>query len=180
MVRIDLNYLMFSLTLSLSLLEFLNECEDDYIKHFHYNEGIIDDFVFGINKELADLEYHNKYIPIVGNGAFSVSFYPKPSLYLKDGRTLSLNSNWDPIQTVSTGGAVRGVYYTDVLKGTVSHYQCVKNGLRISSTYFAHRTNPHLFYQDISILNPTNHDLQVNFDKINLPSWSSFSSNGNG
>lgn len=141
--------------------EVLKQCVEH---HMRLHNPISHQFIFRSVEE-------SDYLPFVGNGVFGVNLYPYPNLFLKDSRTLSLSTEWDPLLSLSPSIPVRQIFSTDILTGTVNRYQCFSNGLFVSTLFFAHRTHSNLFYQDIIVSNPTDHDQSLEFDQMKFPDW---------
>lgn len=143
----------------------LNKCIEDHVAQMYHNVAK-QLFVFR-----PDEESENAYLPFVGNGLFGVIFHPQRNLYLKDTRTLSVNTHWNPLLSINPSIFMKEVFFTNTLTGTVNRYQCFSNGLIVSSMFLAHRTVPNLFYQDIIISNPTDHELIIEFEQMKYPDW---------
>ncbi|XP_049847280.1 uncharacterized protein KIAA2013 homolog [Schistocerca gregaria] len=100
------------------------------------------------------------YLAFVGNGVFGLTVDPASPVYIKSGRTLSLPAYWFPIVSVTSQAEAAYeatvVHYTT---GIVHRIQCLPQGTSVSHQYYAHRTLPNVFVQEITINNPTN-DIQ--------------------
>ena len=111
------------------------------------------------------------YLPFVGNGFLGIPLIDNPSVYMKDERTLSLNIKWNPIVSVQTNLRMKETYITYIKKGTVIRLQCLSNGIQVIYKYYAHRTIPYLFYQEIKIVNPTKREIKLELSKHTSPDW---------
>lgn len=104
-----------------------------------------------------DTSVEDKYLPYIGNGIFAVqiiAFHGR--LYIKQGRTLSLYAQWDPIITViPDNNEQREATVMHFTHGIVYKYQCINSGYYVTNQYYAHRGIDGLLVQDISITNPS-------------------------
>ncbi|CAG5093790.1 Similar to Uncharacterized protein KIAA2013 homolog (Xenopus tropicalis) [Cotesia congregata] len=103
------------------------------------------------------LSFDDKYLPYIGNGLFGVEINPNNArVFIKHGRTLSLNIQWDPLVTITTDNNNQRV--ADVIhftQGIVSRYQCIREGYSISHKYYVHQVLDKILVQDVTITNPS-------------------------
>jgi hypothetical protein len=97
---------------------------------------------------------HN-YVPYVGNGLLGLSLEHDAHLNIKHGRTLSLPVYYHPLYIIDDY-EMKEFTVAEYKKGLIHRFQCSNSGLHISYQYYAHRTIPSLFVQEILINNPTN------------------------
>ena len=94
-----------------------------------------------------------KYALFIGNGYFGMPLNGDFSLYVKSGRTLSLHIPYYPdvkVQIPVQYVEETGVHYTN---GIAYIDKCYDNKIRATYTYYAHRTIPSIFVQEISVKN---------------------------
>ncbi|KOB74931.1 Uncharacterized protein OBRU01_08284 [Operophtera brumata] len=96
---------------------------------------------------------HN-YVPYVGNGLLGLTLEHDSYLNIKYGRTLSLPVRYYPLYIVDDFD-MKEFTVADYKKGIINRFQCSSSGLHVSYQYYAHRTIPSLFVQEILINNPT-------------------------
>ena len=115
------------------------------------------------------------YIPYTGNGVFGIETNPEsPLIIRRDGRTLSLPVRFHPVVSVTSSiGAGKPLEATVVhyLNGLVHKFQCYDSGLYVTYQYYAHRTLPAIFVQDIKISNPTNENFSMDLRQIKVTKW---------
>lgn len=103
---------------------------------------------------------HN-YVPYVGNGLLGLALEEDSHLNIKNGRALSLPLYYHPLYLVNHN-EFHEFTVAEYKKGIMHRYQCGESGVQISYQYYAHRTIPSLFVQEIWVNNPTS-------NKVNLP-----------
>lgn len=95
-----------------------------------------------------------KFALFVGNGYIGVPLNGDFSMYIKAGRTLSLHIPYYPSVKIKsfpiTYTEQTALHYVD---GIAYVDKCYHNKIRITYTYFAHRTIPSIFVQEISVKN---------------------------
>lgn len=98
---------------------------------------------------------HN-YVPYVGNGLFGLTLERDSHLNIKNGRTLSLPVYYHPLYMLTDEGSEEFTV-VDYRNGILNRFQCSPSGVKASYQYYAHRTIPSMFVQDIWVRNPYNH-----------------------
>lgn len=103
----------------------------------------------------AALSYpsHN-YVPYVGNGLVGLALDHDSHLNIKYGRTLSLPVYYHPLYIIDDY-EMKEFTVAEYKKGIVHRFQCSSSGIHLQYQYYAHRTIPSLFIQEIWINNPT-------------------------
>nr|XP_024220114.1 uncharacterized protein KIAA2013 homolog [Halyomorpha halys] len=150
----------------------LKQCSDDNLITYHdHVTETTNPFIYPDPPN----ENEASFLPFVGNGFLGVPLTSNPSIYVKDKRTLSLNIKWNPVISILTDLPTKDTYVTNVESGTVIRMQCVANGVKVIYKYYAHRTIPHLFYQEIKIKNPTMRDVKIQLSKAAYPDWATSS-----
>jgi len=96
----------------------------------------------------------------------------KYTFFVQNDRTLSLALPFRPVVRVSVTDEDfrREVVVSQFYKGTVHKLTCIDRGqgesIEIDNIFYAHRTNPSIFEQDVTIRNPTSSDVMVHFDQL--------------
>ncbi|XP_013146041.1 PREDICTED: uncharacterized protein KIAA2013 homolog [Papilio polytes] len=129
-------------------------CQRNFINPF---EDALRDYDAYMRQETAATltsSSHN-YVPYVGNGYIGLTLEHDDHLNIKYGRSLSLPVFYHPLYIVSDF-EMKEVTLVEYKKGIVHRFQCGNSGLQISYQYYAHRTIPSLFVQEILVNNPTN------------------------
>ncbi|KPJ13019.1 Uncharacterized protein KIAA2013-like [Papilio machaon] len=129
-------------------------CQRNFINPF---EDALRDYDAYLRQETAATltsSPHN-YVPYVGNGFLGIVLEHDSHLNIKHGRTLSLPVYYHPLYIVSDYD-MKEATLVDYKKGIVHRFQCGNSGIQISFQYYAHRTIPSLFVQEILVNNPTN------------------------
>ncbi|PSN55816.1 hypothetical protein C0J52_02479 [Blattella germanica] len=120
-------------------------------------------FYFGAEEFNANIQHiplhsgEKPYIPYSGNGVFGIHIHPDSPFYIRNGRILSLPVNYHPIVSVTASlgsGKPLEAIVVHYLSGVVHRFQCYSSGLYITYQYYAHRTLPAIFTQDIKIIQP--------------------------
>ena len=114
------------------------------------------------------------YIPYIRNGVFGLHVHPESPILIRNGRILSLPVNFHPIVSVASSlgsGKPHEAIVVHYLSGIVYKYQCYSSGLYISYQYYAHRTLPAIFVQDIKITNPTNENFSLDLRQLKVTDW---------
>ncbi|XP_034939799.1 uncharacterized protein KIAA2013 homolog [Chelonus insularis] len=120
-----------------------------------YDAAIIEHNIH--NDESLTSTEHNNLLPYIGNGVFGVQVLPSNGrLYIKEGKTLSLYTQWDPLITVIPDNSVQRQFSViQFTQGIVNEYQCIRDGYYVEHKYYAHQILNGIFIQEISISNPT-------------------------
>lgn len=113
------------------------------------------------------------FLPYVGNGVFGIPIENESWLYIKNGKTLSLQVRWQPL--IMYKKAESAIYkeatITHYMKGIVYKYQCFRDGFHIGYQYYAHREHQGIFVQEIKITNPMSVSQEFPFQSQVSISW---------
>lgn len=112
---------------------------------------------------------HN-YVPYVGNGYLGMALEHDSHLNIKHGRTLSLPLYYHPLYIIDDLDMKESTL-VDYKNGIVHRFQCSNTGIQISYKYYAHRTIPSLFVQEILINNPLNSVVSLRVTTPRLSDW---------
>lgn len=97
-------------------------------------------------------------LAFVGNGKVGFSVDDDNTLFAFHNRTLSLALPFHPgVEITYPGASHQEASVVHFVKGTVFRYQCFnkrRKTISVGHTYYAHRTIPSLFVQNIKIVNP--------------------------
>lgn len=131
-----------------------NVCQKNLMSPF---ESSIEEYDVYLRQEssAALTSLSHNYVPYVGNGLLGLALEHDSHLNIKHGRTLSLPMFYHPLYIVDDYD-MKEFTVAEYKKGIVHRFQCSNSGLHISSQYYAHRTIPSLFVQEIWVNNPTN------------------------
>ncbi|KAK0087982.1 hypothetical protein PV325_013531 [Microctonus aethiopoides] len=135
---------------------FEDHCMNERLANFHADAAAYDAAIIEYNGA-SEGEVINRYLPYVGNGILAVQTIPfNGRLFIKQGRTLSLDAQWDPlIAIIPDNNIQREATVMHFTHGIVYRYQCIKDGYHVTNQYYAHRIMDGIFVQDISISNPS-------------------------
>ncbi|XP_038214080.1 uncharacterized protein KIAA2013 homolog [Zerene cesonia] len=112
---------------------------------------------------------HN-YVPYVGNGLIGMALEHDSYLNIKHGRTLSLPVYYHPLYIIDDYDMKESTL-VDYKKGIVHRFQCSNSGIKVSYQYYAHRTIPSLFVQEILVSNPLNVAKTLHMTVPRLSDW---------
>ncbi|CAH0713506.1 unnamed protein product, partial [Brenthis ino] len=112
---------------------------------------------------------HN-YVPYVGNGLLGLALEHDSHINIKYGRTLSLPVFYHPLYIVEDLDMKESTL-VDYNNGIVHRFQCSSTGLHVSYQYYAHRTIPSLFVQEIMVTNPLNVPKSLHLTVPRLSDW---------
>ncbi|XP_032527238.1 uncharacterized protein KIAA2013 homolog [Danaus plexippus] len=112
---------------------------------------------------------HN-YVPYVGNGVLGLTLEHDSYMNIKFGRTLSLPVYYHPLYIIDDLDMKESTL-VDYKNGIVHRFQCSITGIHVSYKYYAHRTTPSLFVQEILINNPLNAPKTIHFSTPRLSDW---------
>ncbi|CAB3246007.1 unnamed protein product [Arctia plantaginis] len=146
-----------------------NVCQKNFMSPF---ESALKEYDVYLRQEssasLASLS-HN-YVPYVGNGLLGIALEHDSHLNIKHGRTLSLPVFYHPLYIIDDYD-MKEFTVADYKKGIVNRYQCSNSGLQISYQYYAHRTIPSLFVQEIWVNNPTSSAKTLKLSTPRVSDW---------
>ncbi|KAK7582623.1 hypothetical protein V9T40_014068 [Parthenolecanium corni] len=114
-----------------------------------------------------------QFVLFVGNGYIGLPLNGDFSLYLKSGRTFSLQAPYYP--------AVKILIPAEYTEQSALHYtngiavvdKCYHNNIRVSYTYFAHRTIPSILVQEITIKNAFSEPFVLHLERRGHALWDS-------
>lgn len=114
-----------------------------------------------------------QFVLFVGNGYIGLPLNGDFSLYLKSGRTLSLQAPYYP--------AVKVLIPAEYTEQSALHYtngiaivdKCYHNNIRVSYTYFVHRTIPSILVQEILIKNAFSEPFVLHLERRGYSLWDS-------
>ncbi|GAB6026641.1 hypothetical protein CHUAL_013048 [Chamberlinius hualienensis] len=116
----------------------------------------------------------SNFLPFVGNGQIGVVVTPNGMIYIKSGRALSLPVPFQPIVSLSMDGTnshATALHYTN---GWIHRFHCYLLGEKtvdVHYSYYAHRTIPSLFIQEIKLTNPTEEDVYFEVEMPGVTNW---------
>lgn len=120
----------------------------------------VDDLSANIQHEpLAQDE--NTYLSLVGNGLFGVIITQQSPVYLQKDRVLTFPLQYHPIVSVEFELMSKSAKALDYMDGIAYTVSCYMNEICITSQYYAHRTLPNIFVQDIEVVNPASYSAKV-------------------
>lgn len=113
----------------------------------------------------------------VGNGYIGLPVNGDFSLYIRSGRTLSLHIPYYPAVRIKMQIPMKyteqtALHYTD---GIAIVDKCYYNKIRVSYTYFTHRTIPSIFVQEIYLTNAFNEPFIFDLEQKGHVLWDSTS-----
>lgn len=179
LVIICLFFIFFLLYLGPSLMNWLfggesvashqNVCQRNFLNPF---DDALNDYDAYLRQEttatLSTLS-HN-YVPYVGNGFLGLALEHDSHLNIKYGRTLSLPVYYHPLYIIDDY-EMKEFTVAEYKKGIIHRFQCSNTGLHISYQYYAHRTIPSLFVQEILINNPMNAGKSLRLTTPRVSEW---------
>jgi len=116
----------------------------------------------------AKIPGDSDYTPYVGNGYLGLEIAHDAFLNIKNGRAMQLPIRFQPVVSVSSDGEKEATV-VEYLTGMVHRFQCFA-GYFVSYTYYAHRTQPNIFMQEVQITNTRNllEDIELIMPRVNL------------
>lgn len=112
-----------------------------------------------------------EYIPYIGNGYFGLTIEEDAHVNIRFGRGLDIGVNFHPIISLSQkNGERQEATVTDYVSGLVHRYQCFE-GFQASYVYYAHRTMPSIFVQEIEIANTKNQLVDAEIIVPRISEW---------
>ncbi|KAI8043367.1 uncharacterized protein KIAA2013 homolog [Drosophila gunungcola] len=144
-------------------------CMDDRLTPF-----ILQNYEFDANirhVSPAKMPGERDFTPYVGNGYLGLEIAHDAFVNIKNGRSMQLPIRLQPVVSV-TGGSngEKEATVVEYLTGMVHRFQCFA-GYFVSYTYYAHRTQPNIFMQELQITNTRNliEDIELIMPRVNLP-----------
>ncbi|XP_059048192.1 uncharacterized protein KIAA2013 homolog [Achroia grisella] len=146
-----------------------NVCQRNFLNPF---QDALNEYDVYVRQEslatLSTLSYN--YVPYAGNGLIGLTLEHDSHLNIKFGRSLSLPVYYHPLYIIEDYD-IREYTVTEYKKGIVHRFQCSNEGLQISYKYYAHRTIPSLFVQEIWVNNPTNTGKTLRMSMPRISEW---------
>ncbi|XP_053616944.1 uncharacterized protein KIAA2013 homolog [Plodia interpunctella] len=157
-----------------------NKCQRTFLGPF---DNALKDYDVYVRQEtaatLSSLSQSN--VPYVGNGILALTLEHDAHLNIKYGRSsenirlykyrgLSLPLYYHPLYIVEDF-EMKEYTATEYRKGIVHRFQCSGSGVQISYKYYAHRTIPSLFVQQIYINNPTKKSKTLRMKTPRVSEW---------
>lgn len=146
-----------------------NVCVKNFMNPFETGLNEYDVYVRQESLAAMNSLSHN-YVPYVGNGLMGLALEHVPHLNIKHGRTLSLPLYYHPLYVIDDY-EIKEFTVAEYKKGIVHRFQCSNSGLQASYQYYAHRTIPSLFVQEIWINNPTSTDKNLRLTTPRVSDW---------
>lgn len=146
-----------------------NLCQKNFLKP--YEAAIKEYDVYLRHETTATLKSlsHN-YVPYVGNGLLGLALEHDSHLNIKYGRTLSLPLKYHPLYVIEDH-EIKEFTLADYKNGIIKRFQCSNTGLQVSYQYYAHRTIPSLFVQEIYINNPSTENKKLHLKSPKIQDW---------
>ncbi|KAH8255731.1 hypothetical protein KR038_009292 [Drosophila bunnanda] len=147
-------------------------CMDDRLTPF-----VLQNFEFDANirhVSPSKMPGERDFTPYVGNGYLGLEIAHDAYLNIKHGRAMQLPIRFQPVVSVFGGGGGLGgekeSTVVEYLTGMVHRFQCFADYF-VSYTYYAHRTQPGIFMQELQITNTRNmmEDIELIMPRVNLP-----------
>lgn len=146
-----------------------NMCQKSFLKPYEAALNEYDAYLRHESTAALKSQSHN-YVPYVGNGLLGLVLEHDSHLNIKYGRTLSLPMNYHPLYIVDDY-EMKEFTVADYKNGIVNRFQCSNTGIHVSYQYYAHRTIPSLFVQEILITNPTTKDKTLHLLSPKVLDW---------
>lgn len=147
-----------------------NICQKSFLAPFE--EAFREYDAYLLREDAATLSsVGHSYVPYVGNGLLGLTLERDAHLNIKLGRTLSLPVYYHPLY-ILTDTEIEEFTVADYKNGIINRFQCSDIGLRASYQYFAHRTIPSMLIQDISVANPLNKAMKLQWSVPRVSDWS--------
>uniref|UniRef100_A0A2M4BH78 Putative conserved plasma membrane protein n=1 Tax=Anopheles marajoara TaxID=58244 RepID=A0A2M4BH78_9DIPT len=143
-------------------------CMDDrltpfYLQNLEYNVNI---------RHQPPLEHEHDAIPYVGNGWFGLEVQTDAHLNIFRGRALLQPVHFHPIVSVTSAGQTfREATVVEYLNGIVHRFQCFAEGYYVSYQYYAHRTLPSVFVQELQLTNTKNQLMDIDLVVPRISDW---------
>ncbi|XP_022120733.2 uncharacterized protein KIAA2013 homolog [Pieris rapae] len=152
-----------------SLASSQNVCHQNFINPFQEALNHYDAYMRLESAATLSSLSHN-YVPYIGNGLLGISLEHDSHLNIKHGRTLSLPLYYHPLYIVEDYDMKESTL-VDYKSGIVHRFQCSSSGIKVSYQYYAHRTIPSLFVQEILVSNPLNVAKKLHMTSPRLSDW---------
>ncbi|XP_026478409.1 uncharacterized protein KIAA2013 homolog [Ctenocephalides felis] len=143
-------------------------CISDRLAAYNFKSAEYD-----VNIRHKPLQINEKdFIPYAGNGFFGLEISDIGHINIKLGRSLNLPIFYHPLvyASAANGNSLEATV-VEYKKGIIHKYHCFQSGYYISHEYYAHRTLPQVFVQDIKFTNPTNLLYEVDLVLAHISNW---------
>lgn len=152
-----------------SFMGYQSSCHKTFLNPFQEPFEKYDAYLRHENSASLSTFSHN-YVPYVGNGLLGLALERDAHINIKYGRTLSLPVFYHPLYIVDDY-EVNEFTVSEYIKGIVHRFQCISSKLQISYKYYAHRTIPSLFVQEIWVSNPSDSDQTLKLKTPKVSNW---------
>ncbi|XP_049879435.1 uncharacterized protein KIAA2013 homolog [Pectinophora gossypiella] len=147
-----------------------NVCQKNFLSPFDDAFQEYDAYLRHETTATLSTRSHN-YVPYVGNGLLGLALEHDSHLNIKYGRTLSLPVYYHPLYIVDDY-EMKEFTVAEYKKGIIHRFQCSNTGIHVAYHYYAHRTIPSLFVQEIWVNNPTNKGRTLKLSTPRVSDWS--------
>lgn len=147
-----------------------NVCQKNFMSPF---DSALNDYDVYVRQESSATlnSLNHNYVPYVGNGLLGMALEHDSHLNIKHGRTLSLPLYYHPLYIIDDY-EMKEFTVAEYRKGIVHRFQCSNSGLHVSYQYYAHKTIPSLFVQEIWVNNPTSSAKTLHMSTPRVSDWS--------
>lgn len=146
-----------------------NVCQKSFLVPFEGDFKEYDAYVRHETSATSSSLSHN-YVPYVGNGLVGLALEHDAHLNIKYGRTLSLPVYYHPLYIIDDL-EMKELTVAEYRKGIVHRFQCSNTGIHVSYQYYAHRTIPSLFVQEIWVNNPSSTGKTLQMSTPRVSDW---------
>lgn len=147
----------------------LSSCQRTFLSPFEENIRDYDAYMRQENAAVLST-LSNNYVPYVGNGYLGLILEHDAHLNIKYGRSLSLPLMYHPLNIIEDY-EMKEFTVVEYKKGIVHRFQCSNHYLQVSYQYYAHRTIPSLFVQEIWVSNLSNEAQHFKFTTPRVSDW---------
>lgn len=144
-------------------------CQQQFLNPFQDAISDYDAYMRPESEATLSSVRHN-YVPYVGNGLLGLALDHDSYINIKHGRTLSLSVKYHPLYIIEDPD-MKEFTVAEYKKGIINRFQCSNSGLQITYQYYAHRTIPSLFVQEIWVNNPSNKPRNVKISTPRVSDW---------
>ncbi|KAI5642612.1 hypothetical protein NE865_05379 [Phthorimaea operculella] len=146
-----------------------NVCQKRFLEPFETALKDYDAYLRHETTSTMSSNSHN-YVPYVGNGLLGLALEHDSHLNIKFGRTLSLPVYYHPLYIIDDY-EMKEFTVSEYKKGIIHRFQCSSTGLNVQYQYYAHRTIPSLFVQEILVNNPTSRSMSLKMTTPRISDW---------
>lgn len=160
----------------------LTRCLDDRLTSFYTKAADFNAYIqhYTISYEdntIKSQPINQRNIPYVGNGYFGLEIDDQAKLFTKYGRHLSQIVEYQPIITTIPRSDNKilldgkQAIVIDYINGIVHKFQCFGSEFSISHDFYAHRTIPNVFIQEIKTINLVNSLIEIELKSMGSKNW---------